>query len=50
VVSPEDSSATSVFLTTKTPEGGESLGELTNSPGILEEDLEVEEDREVEED
>jgi len=49
VVSPEDSSATSVFLTTKTPEGGESLGELTNSPGILE-DLEVEEDREVEED
>ena len=49
MVSPDDSSATSVFLTTKTPEGGESLGELTNSPGILEY-LEVEEDREVEED
>jgi len=37
-------------LTTKTPEGGESLGEPTNSLGMLKEGLEVEEDREVEED
>jgi len=56
VVFPEDSSATSVSLTTKTPEGGESLGEPTNPSGIpekcleKEEDWEVAEDREVEKD
>ena len=50
VVFPEDSSATSVSLTTKTPEGGESLGEPTNPSGIPEECLEKEEDWEVAED
>jgi len=40
VVFPEESSAASVSLTTKTPEGGESLGEPTNPSGIPEECIE----------